>query len=52
MALEVPLTTFTEAMDNMAVSESLSEHLPTALPSAPQAPEQYEPIHPDSRSRP
>ena len=30
------------------MSESVSERLPAALPSAPQAPEQYEPIHPGS----
>jgi len=35
-------------MDNLVMSESLSEHLPPVLPSPPQAPERYEPIHPGS----
>ncbi len=40
-------------MDNTAVvSEILSEHLPVGLPSSPEAPERYEPIHPGSGRRP
>jgi hypothetical protein len=35
-------------MDNTGMSESLSEHLPVGLPSSPETPERYEPIHPGS----
>jgi len=35
-------------MHNTVMSESLSENLPIALRSSPEAPEHYEPIHPGS----
>src|SRR5438445_2884728 len=43
---------FTEEMDNTVMSARHSGRLPIGLPSPPQAPERYEPIHPDSGRRP